>query len=120
MSDAIPKKQLGMFKLRLLELKQDLESATQLTEQDRAPVELDQQSVGRLSRMNAMQVQAMSQAHQRQREIDLRRVVGAISRLEDGDYGFCTECDEVIAIKRLEIDPAAGTCIDCASKQESR
>lgn len=118
MSEALTKAQVIMFERQLLKLKQTLETANEQTEQDRAPVELDQQSVGRLSRMDAMQVQAMSQAQHRKRQADLRRVLGALSRMQDGDFGFCTNCDEPIAIKRLEIDPAASTCINCASKQE--
>lgn len=115
MDEVFTKMQLATFKQALFALKLELENAAQLTELDRAPVELDQQSVGRLSRMDAMQVQAMSQAHQRKREADLRRIVGALSRLADNDFGFCIECDEPIAIKRLEIDPAVTSCIACAS-----
>lgn len=116
MGEVFTKKQLATFKQALSALKLELENATQLTEQDRAPVELDQQSVGRLSRMDAMQVQAMSQAHQRKREADLRRIVSALSRMADNEFGYCVECEEPIAVKRLEIDPAATSCIDCASK----
>lgn len=116
MDTVFTKKQLELFRQGLCAMKLELETATQLTKQDRAPVELDQQSVGRLSRMDALQVQAMSQAQQRQRETDLRRIVGALGRLSDSEFGYCLECGEPIAIKRLEIDPAAASCIHCASK----
>ncbi len=84
----------------------------------RDPVALDQQSVGRLSRMDAMQVQAMAQESERRRTRDLVRVEGALKRLDEGDYGICAECDEEIAPKRLEADPAAALCIKCASRSE--
>lgn len=82
---------------------------------ERRPVELDQQSVGRLSRMDAMQVQAMSNAQSRRRATELRRIQAALKRWKDGEYGYCAECGDEIAEKRLDLDPATPLCIDCAS-----
>ncbi len=82
--------------------------------QARQTVKLDQQSVGRLSRMDAMQVQAMAQATQRQREIELVKIEAAMQRLDDGEYGMCTSCSGDIATRRLEADPTASLCIKCA------
>lgn len=101
-------------RMRLLALKQELEALSEMSEGARATVELDQQSVGRLSRMDALQGQAMAQASERQRRTDLVRIDAALKRLDDGDYGYCLECGEKIAAKRLEIDPAAALCITCA------
>lgn len=100
---------------RLTEKKADLESMSALSQQARAPVTLDQQSVGRLSRMDAMQQQAMAEAQERARKRDLVRIEMAERRLSDGDYGWCVDCGEVIADKRLEIDPMAERCVRCAS-----
>lgn len=111
--------QIASFKKELLQQRETLELAAQQTETDRAPVALDQQSVGRLSRIGAMQVQAMSQAQQRKRDTDLRNIVGALSRIEDNEFGYCTECDELIALKRLTIDPAVRLCIACATSNET-
>lgn len=78
------------------------------------PVELDQQSVGRLSRMDAMQSQAMVQETLRRRESELHRIEQALKRIESDDYGYCAQCDEEISVKRLELDPSVATCIHCA------
>ncbi len=101
-------------KERLLALKQELETLSEISEEARATVELDQQSVGRLSRMVALQGQAMAQASERQRRADLVRIDAALKRVEAGDYGYCLDCGEEIAEKRLEIDPAAALCVNCA------
>ena len=82
----------------------------------RKTVELDQSSMGRLSRMDAMQGQQMAAETGRQRTIKMQRIQSALGRIESGDYGFCIKCDEPIALKRLEVDPAALICIDCARK----
>ena len=85
-----------------------------------APVELDQTKVGRLSRMDAMQQQAMAQASGRRPEVELQRIRTAIGRLRSGDYGYCVKCDNEITEKRLEIDPATLICIDCARDAEGK
>lgn len=81
----------------------------------RRPVELDQSSVGRLSRIDAMQMQAMALASQRRREVELVRIEAALARIADGSYGECVSCGEAIAPSRLALDPAIATCIGCAS-----
>lgn len=82
--------------------------------EERRPVTLDQQSVGRLSRMDAMQVQAMAQAVEVRRRARLRQIDAALQRIAAGDYGYCTDCGETIPRKRLEIDLATMRCVDCA------
>ncbi len=101
-------------KTRLLALKAEIEALSGIAEDDRAPVELDQQAVGRLSRMDAMQRQAMAEASERSRAQEIRKIEAALRRIEDGEYGYCVECGEEIAGRRLEIDPAASHCINCA------
>jgi len=101
---------------RLMARKEELQSLSDISLAARDTVTLDQQSVGRLSRMDAMQQQAMAQATERQRGNELVRINQAMSRLDEGDYGYCDECGEEIAAKRLEIDPAAILCVRCASR----
>ena len=85
-----------------------------ISAESRDPVALDQQSVGRLSRMDAMQQQAMSKATEAARARDLLRVEAALRRLRDGEYGYCEECGEEIPDGRLKIDPMAERCVGCA------
>lgn len=92
-----------------------LRHTTESTADDRRPVELDQTSVGRLSRMDAMQMQAMAQATERRRAVEMVRIEAALKRIDDGDYGWCVRCGEAIAPKRLAADPTVPTCIGCAA-----
>jgi DnaK suppressor protein len=105
---------------RLLRLRAELESAAVTAAGSAEIVELDQSKVGRLSRMDAMQAQAMAQASAQRRAATLQRITAALKRIDDGEYGYCLECDEVINPKRLEFDPTVLSCIDCASKSENR
>lgn len=82
---------------------------------DRAPVSLDQQSVGRLSRMDAMQGQAMAQAAERRRQQRVVLVKAALARMDEGEYGYCQACGEPISDGRLKADPTVPRCVACAS-----
>ena len=99
---------------RLEALREEILALSQTAAEDRKPVGLDQQSVGRLSRQDSLQVQAMAKAAEARRTAELRRIDAALQRVEDGEYGYCVECGEAIDPKRLEIDPAAPRCRDCA------
>ena len=101
------------FKARLEAERSALKSVNDSAADGRAPVELDQQSVGRLSRMDAMQVQAMAQAVGARREGRFAQIEAALKRIKDGEYGICLDCDTAIPVKRLEIDPAVSHCVAC-------
>ncbi len=77
-------------------------------------VTLDQQSVGRLSRMDAMQQQAMAKAISARRAQMRARLTAALKRIKDGEFGYCVQCGEDIAVARLRLDPTVPTCISCA------
>lgn len=79
----------------------------------RAPVELDQQSVGRLSRMDAMQQQSMDLAREERRRTRLAILGAALRRLDEGEFGYCLSCEEDIPAERLAFDPAVTLCFDC-------
>lgn len=92
----------------------DLAAASAATTQDRAPVALDQQSVGRLARMDAMQLQAMATASERRRGDRAGRLRSALARLGRGEFGWCDGCGDEIAEGRLDVDPTVTLCIACA------
>jgi DnaK suppressor protein len=110
---------VAAVKTRLLEIKADLERLAHEHEHDSDIVELDQTTQGRLSRMDALQGQAMALEVARRREAEIRRIDAALARIEDGDYGYCVGCGEEIARKRLDLDPATPNCIDCARGEEA-
>ena len=104
------------FKASLTDRLAELQGASGATVEDRRPVVLDQSSVGRLSRMDAMQVQAMAQAAERRRLEEMRRIQAALQRISDGEFGWCLRCGDAIAAGRLQADPTATLCIGCAGR----
>ncbi|MGR3759615.1 TraR/DksA family transcriptional regulator [Roseobacteraceae bacterium NS-SX3] len=92
----------------------ELEAEDALGAEARGVVELDQQMVGRLSRMDALQMQAMANAQAARRAGESQRLRAALLRMEDGEFGYCEDCGEEIALKRLQLNPAVAKCISCA------
>ncbi|ULB12460.1 TraR/DksA C4-type zinc finger protein (plasmid) [Cereibacter azotoformans] len=92
----------------------ELKAASEGASEARRPVELDQQSVGRLSRMDALQGQAMAQAVDARRAARLRALEAALARLDKDEFGWCETCGEHIGVKRLDLDPTLVRCVVCA------
>jgi len=116
-----------MNKAEQLKFKNQLErSLSEITDNiDRVneaakPVELDQNRVGRLSRMDAMQGQAMAQASSQRKLQQAQLIKQALTRIELSEFGDCLECGDAIANNRLNIDPSAKFCIQCAEHFEKR
>ena len=106
------------YRQLLMRRQEELCSLAQTGQEAADTVELDQSKVGRLSRMDALQAQAISQERERRRALELARIDAALQRIESGDYGYCVDCDEPIAEQRLKFDPAVTLCIGCASNRE--
>ncbi|MEC8060704.1 MAG: TraR/DksA family transcriptional regulator [Pseudomonadota bacterium] len=106
------------YRTQLQHMRDELLARAATTDAQAAVVELDQSKVGRLSRMDAMQAQAMAQAAVARRKQQLQRIEAALKRIEDGEFGLCVVCEEPINPQRLAFNPAVLTCIDCAEKSE--
>ncbi|MFT4651231.1 MAG: DnaK suppressor protein [Flavobacteriales bacterium] len=116
--ESITESQISNLRLQLTSQQQALQ--IQLVESDDAskPVTLDQQSVGRVSRIDAIQQQQMASANRDQTIALLQEVDAALKRVESDEYGLCQMCDEPIALLRLQAQPHTANCIICQSKQE--
>jgi DnaK suppressor protein len=109
-------KKAGLERIRqtLIQRESELRSIEQSSRDTTQPVELDQASVGRLSRMDAMQGQQMAMETARRRLQELAAIEGALRRIELGEYGDCIVCGEEIDIRRLRVAPTSTRCVACA------
>ena len=102
---------------RILQLERDkIRRLAAISADGRKPVELDQTTQGRLSRMDALQVQEMAMEQERRRSTEGRRIEAALLRIESGEFGYCTSCGDDIEPKRLANDPAVPLCLTCAQR----
>ena len=111
-----PNIDLKAMKKRLLERREELVQVIEARAETQTDPELDPQRVGRLSRMDAVQQQAMEEETGRRRDQEVDRIAAALQRIEDDDFGYCSVCEAPIAPKRLENDPATPLCVGCAGK----
>ncbi|MGL1832074.1 TraR/DksA family transcriptional regulator [Rhodocyclaceae bacterium SMB388] len=82
-------------------------------------VVLDQSSVGRLSRMDAMQQQAMAQGIMTRLDVRRRKLQAALARVQSGEFGLCCQCGAELEAERLRHDPSAVFCADCMAEREA-
>lgn len=106
---------LERLKSKLLEVQSEIEELDSMSKASTATVTLDQSSIGRLSRMDALQGQQMALEAKRRRKPQLLRIKAALARMENGDFGYCASCGEEIAFGRLAIDPTAVRCVTCSA-----
>lgn len=107
------------FRRRLSAQLQQLAEAIEQAQASAGTVKLDQSSVGRVSRMDAMQQQAMARGLQERLVTRKRKLEAALVRLESGSYGRCCQCQTAMEPQRLEADPAAVFCAACATQRET-
>lgn len=101
------------FRQKLLRQAEVLQAIDKTSQSATKPVALDQASVGRLSRMDAMQAQQIAQESERRRVLQLKKIEGALKRIETGAFGLCFECGETIEQRRLAVDPTHTRCVRC-------
>ena len=98
-----------------LKITQEIESLIQsissLEEMSR-PVAPDV-SLGRLTRMEALSSQGISEANLRSSRSRLSMLHSALKRIDDPEFGICIECEEPIPTGRLLIMPESRKCVHC-------
>jgi DnaK suppressor protein len=110
---------LDYFRRELTALRDRLMEDARSGDEAAEVVEADQSRMGRLSRMDALQGQAMSIETRRRRKVTVEKISRALHRIEVGEFGTCAECGEPIATARLKADPTVTLCVACAERAES-
>ncbi len=118
MTATLPPAEIESLRQLLVAQRREIEASIVSAQADTQPVALDQQSVGRVSRIDAIQQQQMAIANRQLASAQLRSIEQALQRIDAGEYGECLECGESIASARLRAQPFACLCIDCQSASE--
>ena len=105
---------------QLVELREELnrqvarlERSMKVTEEAARPVRLDQTAVGRLSRMDELQNQAVTKNLHEREQIKSALLVQALQRMDAGTYGTCLDCAGPILFERLAVFPETPSCGQC-------
>jgi len=105
--------EIEKIRQKMLRLKSELHALEETSKEARQPVALDQASIGRLSRIDAMQAQQVALETARRRQHQLVMIEDALRRIESGDYGVCFVCGEEIDVRRLSVAPTSTRCVTC-------
>lgn len=118
MEDELTQAQIAELRAALEALQGELEASLRGSRESARTVELDQQSVGRLSRMDALQQQAMAKASVSAQETRLQQVQAALRWMDAGEYGECRLCGGPIGYRRLNARPETPLCLSCQRERE--
>jgi len=110
---SMKKPEIKQFRGKLIGLRSELLDIEESSRVSTRPVELNQTTVGRLSRMDAVQGQQMALETARRRQHQLQKIEGALRNMGSGEYGYCFVCGDEIDIRRLQADPTNTRCIKC-------
>ena len=111
---------LATLRTSLGALKAEIEATLSRSQEAAQPVQLDQQAIGRVSRIDAIQQQKMVEANRARQKIRLSQVKAALNAIDEDDYGYCRRCEEEIELRRLMAKPESAICLDCQTAIEAR
>ena len=116
-SEYMNEKQMAFFRLKLLQLKQDiLNSAGETTEHLREDTVIvpDPADRATIEEEHALELRTRD----RERKL-LKKIEQSIARIDAGDYGYCDETGEPIGVGRLLARPTATLSLEAQLQQES-
>jgi DnaK suppressor protein len=116
MTDHLTPAQLEELTLELDRQLRKLQRSMRTTKHVLKPVQLDQSSVGRLSRVDNLQTQGLAAGLQAREQAKLGQITEAFKRIDAGTYGRCIVCGAPIAFARLLVFPEAPNCVDCTAR----
>ena len=110
--------QLEELGTELLRLQEELSRQFEASREGAQPVDLNE-PIGRLTRMDAIQQQKMTEATRRDTRMRSMQVKAALLRHDADDYGYCSECEEPIGFARLKVRPEVTSCVECQTRREN-
>lgn len=105
------------FRPRIEARIQELRDNMNATAEDREAIAPDV-AIGRLSRLDSMQMQQMALGMKQRMQEEIRRLEEALGRINNGRYGACELCGNDIPSERLEYQPDAITCVSCLNQAQ--
>lgn len=115
--DELTAAQMQELQADLLRLRRELELLLSDSKESSRAVDLDQ-PIGRLSRMDALQQQAMAKANRAGHQRRIKLIEAALLTIRQERYGECRRCEEPIGYPRLKARPETPFCFACQGQIE--
>ena len=113
------KEEQQTFRPRIETRIQEIRDSLAATAQDREAISPDA-SIGRLSRLDSMQMQQLALGVQTRMKEEISRLQEALGRIDRGIFGTCELCRKDISAERLDYQPDAAVCVDCLNRPRRR
>ena len=110
--------QVEALRLALEQKTSDLVAQLASNAEAAKPVQLDQSAVGRVSRVDALQGQALAKATRHAMQQQLAQCKAALQAVARDEYGLCRRCEEPIGFPRLQAKPESPFCLACQRATE--
>lgn len=109
-------KERASLKKQIKQMIKNLRQEIEEMQSHAAPV-TPENSIGRISRMDAINNKSVVEASLRNRTKKLSKLQLALSKIDDADFGICSHCKKTIQSKRLMLMPQSDRCVSCASRR---
>ena len=101
------------FKTKLLETITSTEAKIEDLKEATKPI-APENAIGRISRMDAINNKSVSEAALRIARRKLAKLQHALTKMDEPDFGNCSNCGKPIQVKRLMFMPQSTQCVRCA------
>jgi DnaK suppressor protein len=116
-TDYMSKEQLEFFRQKLLDLQTELRNNAGATTEHLRELSVAPDPADRATQEEEHALELRTR--DRERKL-LKKVEGALQRIEDGSYGYCEETGEPIGIQRLLARPTATLTIEAQERREMK
>ena len=107
------KEERQQLKLKIKEQLEKIEREIAELEANIQPIS-PENSIGRVSRMDAIQNQSVAEAGLRSKKEKRKKLHLALEKVDQEGFGICQRCKQPIAAARLMYLPESSLCIRCA------
>lgn len=73
-------------------------------------------AIGRLTRMDAMQIQKMQEVNLKTALNNIEKLKESLTKIDEDSFGQCPYCKQMIGFERLKALPESNMCIECAER----
>jgi DnaK suppressor protein len=116
-TEGLKKKELKRFREILLEKKEEILKNAKRTMNEDMTLDTDDLA-DEMDLASSEYLQSFTFRLRGREKTFLKKIDHALAKIEEGTFGICEECEELISLKRLEARPETTLCIRCKEDQE--
>ena len=117
-SDHFTKKDLDQIRKALEGKKSELLQLLQKSQSDGREIDSESEAMDIVDKASSSYTKEFMFSRSNQERLFIQAIEEALKRIEDGSFGECSNCGEIVNRKRLEAVPWAELCLACQELEE--